>query len=482
MSIIDARLRERAATAPGSVALVTHLGGKERVWSWAELERATAPIADRSARAARERPAVLVAVAAAVPEHLLRLIGVLRTRVPVAVVSPTAPVGERAALREELLRAGHRPIEDGAGPAGRRGDPPRTRIPPESLLIGTGGSTGRPKIVIDTWTRTVARRPRPTRPSTATNWRPGQRQLVVGPLHHAAGLTFFVEGLSDGNCLVLPPAAAPATTLEVAGGWRVEWLHLTPYHMRQLAAVPGCRERLSSLRGMLHLAAPCARPLKRRWLDVVGPERVFEMYGATEGIGVTIARGDEWLRRPGTVGRGFFTQIRILDERGRALPPGQIGDVYMRSGGSRRYAYLGRDDLGARTIDNFATVGDRGQVDSEGYLYLTARQARRIQVGGETVNPSEVEYVLLEHPGVLDAAVFGVPDDRLGESVAALVVPGRDPDTRSLRDHLRRRLARYKVPRTIRYVTQLPRTETGKLDRARLASTDVASRLSSGES
>jgi bile acid-coenzyme A ligase len=208
--------------------------------------------------------------------------------------------------------------------------------------------------------------------------------------------------------------------------------------------------------------------LKRRWLELLGAERVFEMYGATEGIGVTIARGDEWLHRPGTVGRGFFTHVRVLDERGRAVPAGGTGLVYLRSGASARRVYLDRRDRLLTTVDNFVSVGDRGRLDPAGYLYLTSRQATRIQVGGETVDPTEVEYVLTEHPGVLDAAVIGVPDERLGESLAALVVSTGSEDRRSIRDFLRSRLARHKVPRTIRYVTELPRTDAGKLDRRRL--------------
>jgi bile acid-coenzyme A ligase len=482
VTAIDERLRERAVTNPFGRALVTHVRGREHVWTWAELERATAGMAGRLAGAARAGPSVLLATAGSDPQRLVRFIAALRTTVPIAVVSATAPAPEQQALREEMRRAGHRLIDgDDLRPSDECSRATAVPFPAESLLLGTGGSTGRPKLVVDTWMRTVARRPRPVRPSTAMRWRPGQRQLVMGPLHHAASLTFFVEGLADGNQLVLPPAAAPAATLEVIDNWRVEWLQFTPYHMRQLAASAGCGRQLATVRGVLHLGAPCPRSLKQRWLELIGADRVFEMYGATEGLGVTIARGDEWLRRPGTVGRGFFTHIRILDEHGRMLPAGGTGQIYLRTGTPVRRVYLHRDDVLATTIDNFASVGDQGHLDSDGYLYLSSRQATRIQVGGETVDPSEVEYALMQHPGVLDAAVIGVPDDRLGESLIALVIPAGTEDTKNIRQYLRRRLAPYKVPRTIRYVSRLPRTAAGKLDRARLAAPDLDTAISNGD-
>jgi bile acid-coenzyme A ligase len=192
------------------------------------------------------------------------------------------------------------------------------------------------------------------------------------------------------------------------------------------------------------------------------------MYGSTEGIGLTLARGDEWLTRPGTVGRGFFTEIQIRDASGHRLPPGETGEVFMRSGQSARAIYLDPGDPARVTVDGFASVGDRGHVDADGYLYLAPRQLGRIQVGGETVYPGEVESVLLEHPDVLDAAVVGVSDERLGESLIALIVPAASADPGGIRRDLCDRLPRHKVPRTVRVVDRLPRGESGKLERARL--------------
>jgi bile acid-coenzyme A ligase len=251
--------------------------------------------------------------------------------------------------------------------------------------------------------------------------------------------------------------------------WRAEWVSLTPYHLRQLIDVAH-RHRVqpAGVRGLVHLAAPCPAHLKRKAIDLFGPQRVFEMYGCTEGIGLTMVRGDQWLRRPGTVGRGFFTQIRILDRSGRPVPLGQPGEVYLRSGVAGRPVYLRSADNARVTTDGFVSVGDHGWQDGEGFLYLEPRQLGRVQVGGETVIPSEVEAVLMECPDVSDAAVLGVPDDRLGESLVALVVAAGAADAKALKRFLRGRLARPKVPRTVVFVERLPRTEAGKLDRRQL--------------
>jgi bile acid-coenzyme A ligase len=474
VSAVDERLRERAARAPTAPALVACAGGRATVSTWAELERRTRGLAETLAAAVR-RPGrcVLVGPAGNDADAVAGLIAMLRTDLPAAPLAPTAPEAEVLALRDELLRGGYdviRLVDGAVVPYGSTVEVPAA-LPAESLLLATGGSGGRPKVVVDTRMRTVARRPRATRPSAAMNWRPGQRQLVVGPLHHAAALTFFIEGLCDGNALIVSRSFDPVAALGAIGEWRAEWLSLTPYHLRHLmVAARGNPEGLASVRGLLHLAAACPHRLKREVIDLVGAERVFELYGCTEGIGVTLARGDEWLRRPGTVGRGYFTQIRVLDPAGQRLPTGRPGQVFLRSGPLARRLYLRASERVGVTADGFASVGDRGRQDGDGYLYLEPRQLTRIQVGGETVDPAEVESVLMEHPGVLDAAVLGVRDDRLGESLVALVVPaGPSPDARAMRRYLREHVARHKVPRVLRFVGRLPRTEAGKLDRTALA-------------
>jgi bile acid-coenzyme A ligase len=407
----------------------------------------------------------------------------LRTDMPLAIVSPASPRLEQTAVTQALLRCGYsvvgvhegRVAQVASAPATRSGGPASMTLAGESVLLATGGSAGRPKLVVDARVRTVARRPRGARPSAIMNWSPGQCQMIIGPLHHAASLTFFIEGLCDGNTLVVPASFDPAIVLGGIVQWRIEWLQTTPYHLRHLAiAARKNHSDLSGVCGLLHMAAPCSAQLKRYWIEALGPERIFEIYASTEGIGMTLARGDEWVRRPGTVGKGFFTDIRIMDNNLHPLPPGAVGDIFMRSGTGLGNPYLEPADQIRGTADGFASVGDTGWLDGDGYLYLAARQLSRIQVGGETVDPGEIESVLLGHPDGLDAAVAGVADDRLGESLVALVISAGARDAKAVKQYLRERMERPKVPRTVRFVEQLPYTDAGKLDRGRLA--EVAAR------
>ena len=173
---------------------------------------------------------------------------------------------------------------------------------------------------------------------------------------------------------------------------------------------------------MLHTAARCDADTKRGWIDLLGPERVYELYGATEGIGVTLARGDEWLARPGTVGRGVLTQLRVLDDPGAPVPPGTTGTVFMRTPQRvSRSDYVSEQAI-RTTPDGFATVGDHGRLDRDGYLYLEPRDHDIINVGGEKVDPDEVEAALRDHPAVVDAVAVAVPHQTLGSVVGAHVV------------------------------------------------------------
>lgn len=468
------RLRELAAHTPAAPGLVLWAGGREAVWTWAELERRTRSTADAIAsRTVRPERSVLVTEEVGGTGDVLNLIAMLRTRLPVAVLPGNAPHPARHALREKLLRNGHDLVElrEPGIEVTLSKFPVRGCMPADSLLMSSGGSSGKPKVVIDRWMRRTGERPRAARLTTQLNWRAGQRQMIIGSLHHASTLNFLIEGLADGNTLVITRLFEPTTVLDLIAAWDIRWLHLTPYHMRHLVfTIRKRRHDLASLRGLVHLAAPCPYKIKRGWLDLLPPEYVFELYGSTEGIGVTIARGDEWIERPGTVGRGFFTHIRILDSEGFVLPPGETGEIYMRSRQGPRPSdtYLDVNDAMTVTADGFSSVGDRGHLDGDGYLYLTSRQLTRIQVGGETVDPSEVESVLISHPDVLDAGVAGVIDQRLGESLVALVVStSRDPG--SLKQYIRERMPGHKVPRIVRIVDQLPYTDVGKLDRMALS-------------
>jgi bile acid-coenzyme A ligase len=341
-----------------------------------------------------------------------------------------------------------------------------------AYLLATGASTGIPKI---------SARPGPLRydpvrtPSVVirqTGWRTAQRQLIVGPLYHAAPFTAFLDALLDRNTVVLQPVFAPQWTVELVRRYTIEWLQLTPTHMREILRLPDLEPAgFGTLRAMLHTAARCDADTKRGWIDLLGPERVYELYGATEGVGVTLVRGDEWLARPGTVGRGFLTQVRILDDTGNLVPPGTTGTVFMRTPRRVGRSDYVNDQAIRTTPDGFATVGDHGRLDRDGYLYLEPRDHDTINVGGEKVDPDEVEAALRDHPAVVDAVAVAVPHQTLGSVVGAHVVlhDGASVRKAELAAHCGRRLARYKIPKHFTFVDQIPRSAAGKIQRWRLA-------------
>jgi bile acid-coenzyme A ligase len=473
------RIADIARAEPERTALVgfdAHLA--EQALSWREFADRVADAADEL-RAALDRSTRSCAVVPA-DNTLPAAIGIaaaLAAEVPVFPMNKATPPTERDALLRLLgRRFSHGYLMDAQLRPERMdlaaGPEPPAGADAVAYLLATGASSGIPKI---------SARPGPLRYDPAgtpslviqqTGWRTAQRQLIVGPLYHTAPFTAFLDGLLDRNTVVLQPFFAPQWTVELVRRYAIEWLQLTPTHMREILQVSDLDPAgFTSLRGMLHTAARCDADTKRGWISLLGPGRVYELYGATEGVGVTLVRGDEWLTRPGTVGRGFVTQIRILDDAGNLIPPGTAGTVFMRT--PQR---IGRSDYvneqAIRTTpDGFATVGDHGRLDSDGYLYLEPRDHDIINVGGEKVDPDEVEAALRDHPAVIDAVAVAVPHRTLGSVVGVHVVlrPGASVRRAELAAHCGRRLAGYKIPKHFTFVDQVPRSPAGKIQRWRLA-------------
>jgi long-chain acyl-CoA synthetase len=224
---------------------------------------------------------------------------------------------------------------------------------------------------------------------------------------------------------------------------------------------------ISSLERVMHAAAPCPVEIKKQVIDWWGPI-VDEYYASSEAIGSTLITAEDWLAHPGSVGKPMACEIHILDENGNELPPGQPGEIYFAGGYD--FEYLNDEAKTAASHDKhgWATVGDVGYLDDDGYLYLTDRRHHMIISGGVNIYPQEAENLLVTHPKVLDAAVFGIPDDEMGQSVKAVVqtvdpADATDEFSADLLVWLRDRLAHYKCPRSISFEAQLPRTDTGKL-------------------
>jgi long-chain acyl-CoA synthetase len=299
--------------------------------------------------------------------------------------------------------------------------------------------------------------------------------LCGSPMYHTAVLVWASTSVHVGHPAVLMDPWRPKEMLELVERYRVTQSHMVPTQFNRLLALPDDERRrhdLSSLRYMVHGAAPCPREVKRAMIDWWGPV-VIDYYAATEGGGALIT-SEEWLRKPGSVGRAWpGSEIQVFDDDGTALPPGEIGTVYMKMASSD-FTYKGDPDKTREArIDDFFTVGDVGYLDDDGYLFLCDRKSDMIISGGVNVYPAEIEGELQTHPAVADVAVFGIPHADWGEEIKAVVQPapgaqGGDELTAELLEYAGRRLARFKRPRSVDYVEEMPRDPNGKLYKRKL--------------
>lgn len=469
------RLDELAAADRDRPALV--FADEGRTVSYGELDRLTEGLRQNlmAGLPAAEPACVLVNSAGGIDTYL-SLIAALRCPVPLAVRSRLDGDGSVADLRAAGLSVLDATRPDGLhllSPEPTRSPRP---LPPSALILPTGGTSGGGKRVVDVRMRTVPAQPRPLRLSSVLGWRPGQVQMMASLPPHASSMAFFVEGLADGNTIVVPDGFQASTFLELIDEHQVEWVQATPFHLRMMRRADHGGGSLRSIRALVHMSARCPEELKRYWLDRVGPEHVYETYGSTEGIGVTAVSGPEWLKRPGTVGRGFFTRIRIIGSDGQPVPSGGRGLVYTSTGRRGGQVYLSRRERLLRSLDGMVSVGDEGWLDSEGYLYLAPRPLSRITVAGETFNAEDLEDALGNHPDVADAGVCAVERREDHAHVVALVVPsGRSFAEADVRQWLRTRVTSAIVPRRVFAVDALPRDGAGKLSRPKLR--DLAQRL-----
>ncbi len=347
---------------------------------------------------------------------------------------------------------------------------PQDRVPDPVKALGSGGSTGKPKLIVSPGAFYYPPGQHPLGPVLRTG--PEDLKYSPGPLYHNGPFLFSQALLFQGGRVLLNERFNVTRMLDLIERYRPTVLNLVPTMMQRMLREPDINERdLSSVRILWHLAAPCPEWAKRGCIELLGPEKILELWGATEITGLTVIDGNEWLAHPGSVGRGVATEFRIVDEDRNVLPPGEVGEIFSRFGdGTPGYAYLGSKSL--ETIgDGFASVGDLGYLDEEGYLYLSDRRTDMIISGGANIFPAEVESVISSHPGVQDVAVVGLADEDLGRRVHAIIEP-RDandpPDISELEALCLKDLARYKVPRGFEVVEQLPRNEAGKIRRLAL--------------
>jgi len=359
----------------------------------------------------------------------------------------------------------------------RCAEQPSTPIADEyfgSRMAYSSGTTGRPKgIVLPPGSGS------PIQPLPGTDMMQGLYgldqstvYLCPAPLYHAAPVAFTTSVQAIGGTSVLMEKFDPEEFLRLIERWRVTAVQVVPtMFVRLLKLAPAVRAKydLSSLRTVIHAAAPCPPEIKRQMIDWLGPI-IHEFYGGSEGIGLVGINSEDWLSHPGSVGKALRGVVHICDDAGNELPAGETGLIYFSDGGTFTYH---NDPVKTQQARNplhpdWSTLGDIGRMDTEGYLYLTDRRDFVIISGGVNIYPQEVENLLITHPKVADVAVIGVPNEEFGEEVKAVVQPvSCSEDQERLAAELitwcRERAADVKCPRTIDFTPSLPRADTGKL-------------------
>ncbi|WP_206669267.1 AMP-binding protein [Streptomyces sp. IB2014 016-6] len=334
----------------------------------------------------------------------------------------------------------------------------------------SGGSTGRPKIIL-------SGRPAVTSGFDREIWgiEAGEQALITAPLHHNAPFATALSTIFLGGSVTLLTRFDAERTLSAIDEYGVNWVYLVPTMMRRITALPDeVRDRysLASLRSVWHCAEPCPAWLKRRWIEWLGAGRIWELYAGTEAEAGCTLRGDEWLEHVGSVGRVTWGEMRLLDPDGvKITRPDVSGEIYMRvtPGTDATYHYIGAEPT---VHDGWSSLGDMGRIDADGYLYLHDRRSDMIIVGGVNVYPAEIEAALVEHEHVLTAVVIGLPDADTGSRLHAIVhtpeAAGVVPD--DIRAFLDGRLSPYKLPKSIELVHESLRDAAGKVRRSALRS------------
>jgi bile acid-coenzyme A ligase len=344
-------------------------------------------------------------------------------------------------------------------------------VSPAWKAMGSGGSTGRPKLIEAGGDSRI-----PAAIGYPLGAQEGDTTLIPIPLSHNTGFTTATIALLMRHHLVVMSRFDPAGFLRLITDHRVTFLTTVPTIMQRALQVyhadPDAYD-LSSLRRFWHMGAPCPPAIKQAWIDLLGPEAVWELYGGTELQALTFISGDQWLTHRGSVGVVVAGEMKVLDDDGNPCPPGLVGEIYMRPspGSAPTYRYIG---VTAKTRDGWDSLGDLGYFDADGFLYLSDRRVDMFTVGGRNVYPAEIENALSAHPEVLSCLVVGVPDPNsgdLGQVPYALVhtADGSTLDAAGVQGFLRERISAYKVPPTpdfIEFVDTPLRDDAGKARRS----------------
>lgn len=476
------RLAAEAPDAPG----VTHNG---RTLTRGQLESTTNRLARGYAEfGVRQGDYVTIALPNSI-EWVQAVVAVWKLGAipqPLSARLPDAEYADLLDLRERTLLVGRpdprgvvRTVPGDFDPGDVSDAPLPEVVSPSLKSMASGGSTGRPKLI----EAGGDGRFQGTLVAALMGNLATDTHLVSVPLSHNTGFTSATMALATGQHLVVMSRFDPTEFLRLITEHRVNYLATVPTIMQRLLPVYRATPDdfdLSSVRRWWHLAAPCPPTVKEAWIDILGPEVVWELYGGTELQALTFISGTEWLGHRGSVGRVVSGEMRVLDDAGGQCPPGVIGEIYLRPrpGSSPTYRYIGST---AKSRDGWDSLGDLGWFDEDGYLYLADRRVDMFTVGGRNVYPAEIENALSEHPAVLSCLVVGIPHEDLGQVPHALVqmeAAGADGalDEVGVTAFVAQRLAAYKVPRSVEFVDTPLRDDAGKARRTAVRDEVIARR------
>lgn len=482
------QLANIAAVKPDAPAIVyISPEGNESVTSWRELESLSNRMAWYLMDQGIGPGGFVIAALTNTPSHVALAFAIWKTGACYVPVSNRTPkrnmleicgcVSPALVVTNRSQPAGYKSISTAelkklcAGYSGKM--PPDIQAVP-NLANCSGGTTGKTKVIQQNMPAGESDEGmRAWFASSGMDFE--MRQLLAGPLFHGAPHTAAFNGLYAGNTLVMPASLKAETVLHLIKKYQIEYVQMVPTLMQRIIKLPEFRkEDLSSLKALCHTGGICSRDLKLQWMEILAPEKIYEIYAMTECVGMTSIRGDEWLRHPGSVGKMAAGAISIRDEEGRELPKGETGEIFMSWGDrSPNVTYKNVPPLEADE-KGFRSVGDMGYVDAEGYLYFADRRSDMIVTGGENVFAAEVETVLKKHRNVVDAVVVGLPDKEWGHRIHALVETARPVTEKELIKFSLDYLPPYKIPKSFEFLPEIPRNESGKVVRSQLIEESLA--------
>ncbi len=360
-------------------------------------------------------------------------------------------------------------------------DPPEPDgIPPYTRLIATSGATGSPKIVVTPSPGVMAVDDQLTQVMQARRGRAVSHDVTAVPRERVR--LRVQPALGEQPDRAHGAVRRRAAAVDLIERYHIAYTCMVPTMLMRVARLEDVQARdFSSIERIVYGGASIPEWVVRAWFELVPPERFAFTYGGSEGHGLVMTTGDQWLEHPGTVGKPLFGEAKILDEDGNELPTGEIGEIYLGAAVPAPASATSASPLPRAAASGFGSFGDMGYVDEDGFIYIADRRRDMIVTGGANVYPAEVEAVLTEHPGVLDVVVVGLPDPEWGHRVHAIVearrIPRDPPTTDELREHSKARLSSYKVPKTYETVERIPRSAAGKVNRSALVeerASDVA--------